>query len=136
MPYKSSVRKREYQAEYFREYYRQHSLEIRQRSRTANKVAFVRNRRLIRAAKDRPCADCHGTFHFAAMQFDHVRGTKVFDIANYQTRSLRLLQLELAKCEVVCANCHAVRTYERAAAAAASMGVDGEPLPTPQLALW
>lgn len=64
----------------------------------------------------KPCADCGQTFHFAAMQWDHMPGqTKEGAIANMAARTSKQKVLdEIAKCELVCANCHAVRTYERA----------------------
>ena len=49
------------------------------------------------------------------MQFDHLGEDKDRDIATL-TRSpvsLARLMVEIAKCEVVCANCHAERTHER-----------------------
>lgn len=49
------------------------------------------------------------------MQFDHINDDKddcVARIAN-ACYSLARLQREIDKCELVCANCHAVRTWER-----------------------
>ncbi len=62
-----------------------------------------------------PCADCGGRFPPEAMQRDHPPGvTKVANISSLQNRrSTTLLKAEVAKCELVCANCHAVRTYHR-----------------------
>lgn len=62
-----------------------------------------------------PCADCGGRFHPAAMQFDHRPGeTKHNDVANLCKRGARqAVWREIKKCDVVCANCHAVRTFER-----------------------
>lgn len=71
----------------------------------------------MRAKKEAPCADCGQRFHFAAMGWDHLPGTiKEFDIAEGLRRGMGLerLMAEIEKCELVCANCHAVRTYERA----------------------
>jgi hypothetical protein len=49
------------------------------------------------------------------MQFDHSRGTKSFTISQeYYRVSVDVLREELAKCDVVCANCHTVRTSLRA----------------------
>lgn len=46
------------------------------------------------------------------MQFDHL-GDKLFTISNAGATSVERLLAEIAKCEVVCANCHAERTYQR-----------------------
>lgn len=72
-------------------------------------------RALLRAAKDVPCADCGDKFHFAAMDFDHVRGEKKGCLSTMASKitTLDTLLEEMAKCEVVCANCHRVRTYHR-----------------------
>lgn len=63
--------------------------------------------------KDTPCADCDGTFFPSAMHFDHIRGKKLMNIgtAAHQSWSIKKLQQEIDKCELVCANCHAVRTW-------------------------
>jgi hypothetical protein len=73
-------------------------------------------REWFRSLKEgRPCADCGGTFHPAAMQWDHLPGTiKAADLSNLGKRgSPRRVIEEIAKCELVCANCHAVRTVRR-----------------------
>lgn len=74
-------------------------------------------RAAVRAAKDRPCADCGGEYPSFVMDFDHVRGEKVASIAvlTYKLAATRAglarLVAEMAKCDVVCANCHRVRTH-------------------------
>lgn len=46
------------------------------------------------------------------MDFDHVRGTKKFAISTYaHAVSSETLTKEIAKCDLVCANCHRERTY-------------------------
>ena len=69
----------------------------------------------MRQLKSQPCMDCGARFHPAAMSFDHLPGTqKRSDIATLVKRGcIGLARLEIAKCEIVCANCHAVRTYLR-----------------------
>jgi hypothetical protein len=69
----------------------------------------------IQKAKDKPCADCGDVFHYAAMQFDHRPGTiKLFAIGTKgKNYSIEKLDAEIAKCDVVCANCHALRTWTR-----------------------
>lgn len=61
---------------------------------------------------DNPCADC-GTTDFRVFENDHVHGAKRWDIAAMVTCSRESLISELAKTEVVCANCHRIRTMTR-----------------------
>ncbi len=67
----------------------------------------------VRAFKGKPCADCGRSYPHYVMHFDHVRGTKAFGLtsvrASKQSRST--LVAEMAKCDLVCANCHAERTF-------------------------
>ena len=80
----------------------------------ANSRIRAANRTLVRRLKDRPCADCGGRFPPHVMDFDHVRGRKRGDIARMKMQtSTEALLREIAKCDVVCANCHRIRTHQR-----------------------
>lgn len=57
------------------------------------------------------CMDC-GNSDIEVLEFDHL-GDKTDTISKMQTASLERLKVEVAKCEVVCANCHKKRTYKR-----------------------
>jgi len=72
---------------------------------------------LIHAFKQKPCQDCGGKFHPEAMEFDHRDGeTKSFSISYHGRRvGGEALLAEIAKCDLVCANCHRVRTARRRA---------------------
>jgi hypothetical protein len=70
-------------------------------------------RAIIREAKSKPCSDCYITYPYYVMDFDHVRGIKKNDVAKMCSSSIEALKTEIAKCEVVCANCHRIRTQER-----------------------
>lgn len=63
-----------------------------------------------------PCADCGRYFPAHVMQWDHRPGTKkvmgISEMIRSGTSFVRLKD-ELAKCDPVCANCHATRTYQR-----------------------
>ena len=72
-----------------------------------------RKRRLVAELKSGPCLDCGLRFHHAAMDFDHVRGVKINDVATLVSNGRSGILEEIAKCELVCANCHRVRTYRR-----------------------
>lgn len=83
---------------------------LRKQRQKQESRAFVQELR-----RTTPCADCLLQYHWVAMQFDHVRGIKyrcVTELVNLGC-SLRVVQREIAKCEIVCANCHAIRTYKR-----------------------
>jgi hypothetical protein len=69
----------------------------------------------MRVLKENPCVDCGGRFHPAAMTFGHRPGTKkVNDLATLAISGCTgLFEEELSKCDLVCSNCHAVRTYLR-----------------------
>lgn len=79
---------------------------------------IARNRAAVQEAKSRPCTDCGISYPYYVMQFDHLdAGTKEFNVSAGVTRaSHERLLAEIAKCEVVCANCHAERTHQRALA--------------------
>ncbi len=63
---------------------------------------------------DRPCFDCGKTYHRAIMEFDHRDGTtKVRNVMSMAGYSPDRIMQEIAKCDVVCANCHRMRTYRR-----------------------
>lgn len=64
--------------------------------------------------EDRGCMDCGEMYPYFILQFDHVNG-KDFQISNHSrhTGSLEKIKQEVEKCEVVCGNCHALRTYIR-----------------------
>jgi hypothetical protein len=47
------------------------------------------------------------------MDFDHVRGSKLMEVSRLVGASAQRLRDELAKCEVVCANCHRIRSARR-----------------------
>lgn len=69
----------------------------------------------VEALKREPCMDCKTSFPTECMDFDHVRGTKRYNIGTIlsKTLSMEILQEELDKCELVCANCHRIRTRKR-----------------------
>ena len=60
------------------------------------------------------CADCGWRGHPAALEFDHLPGfVKRFQISRAQSHNVQTVLEEIAKCEVICANHHAIRTAER-----------------------
>jgi hypothetical protein len=77
--------------------------------------------RLLDALRDRPCADCGLRFPPAAMDFDHREpAEKRSGVTRMIGRAgtTRILE-EAAKCDIVCANCHRLRTFRRASVGSA-----------------
>lgn len=80
-----------------------------------------RQRALLRYIQDikvaRGCADCGYRENPVALDFDHLPGhRKEFRIATMASGwSKAKIDAEIAKCDVVCANCHRIRTSERLA---------------------
>jgi formate-dependent nitrite reductase cytochrome c552 subunit len=62
-----------------------------------------------------PCADCGGVFAQCAMDFDHRDpASKSMRVTAMVGRAgIRRILAEVAKCDIVCANCHRLRTFER-----------------------
>lgn len=65
--------------------------------------------------QDKPCQDCQGVFPPFVMDFDHVSGKKIRDISTLVSRGVseKALLTEIAKCELICANCHRIRTFTK-----------------------
>jgi hypothetical protein len=75
----------------------------------------ARNQKIVVELKDKPCTDCGGYFPPVAMDFDHTEGDKIATIS-WMVRNgtpKKVLLAEIEKCELVCSNCHRVRTAKR-----------------------
>lgn len=85
-------------------------------------VEILRRKRLERYAeyeriKSVPCTDCGEPFPSYVMDFDHRDPlTKLGNVSTMVKKSIpwETVLKEIEKCDVVCANCHRVRTHERA----------------------
>jgi len=75
------------------------------------------------------CADCGHVFPVWVMHWDHLPGyEKVACISDMVRSRSRISTLaELRKCELVCANCHVVRTISRAGRDPAIVKLRGQP---------
>ena len=93
--------------EYERRYYAEHKDEWKERQkRRRPQVRAVRD-----ALKSGPCTDCGGTFPPECMDWDHLPGQPKVNHTN-RLEGAALLA-EIAKCELVCANCHRIRSKKR-----------------------
>jgi hypothetical protein len=104
-----------YCRECFRSYFRARGDKHREQSG----AALVARRRRARAhvlavLLERPCADC-GESDPVVLEFDHVRG-KEANLSSLVAEGAKLSRIdqEIARCDVVCVNCHRRRTATRA----------------------
>ena len=85
--------------------YRQRNREFRR-----GRVQWLRSLKV-----GRPCTDCGNVFPPEAMQWDHLPGMdKRGDVSTLTGLSMRQILDEIAKCDLVCTNCHILRTAARA----------------------
>jgi hypothetical protein len=99
-------------AEFDKAYRKENHVRILARDRARSALYYDRARAITIAAKSVPCMDCGGLFPWVCMDFDHVRGKKLFNIAEGMQKKLSVLLAEIAKCDVVCSNCHRIRTHK------------------------
>jgi hypothetical protein len=64
--------------------------------------------------KRKPCTDCGETFDPYAMDWDHQVDKKESPATLMaKSRNREVILNEISKCELVCANCHRIRTYSQ-----------------------
>lgn len=105
---------KECQKEYCRKHYVENKTEHNKRRYNTTKKNRDVQRIKIRSLKDyKPCTDCGKAYPYYVMQFDHLND-KMENIANMPGHySWDKIETEISKCELVCSNCHCIRTYKR-----------------------
>lgn len=89
-------------------------------SRERNFLRADGNRKKAAKIKlERGCSDCGYNIDSYALEFDHRENSgipysgKSRTVASMMYLNWNLVLAEIAKCDVVCANCHAIRTFKR-----------------------
>jgi len=100
----------EYFSEYDRNYRRDNPEIIKRLSAAKYDRCYAR----VNTLKDKPCVDCGHTFPPECLDFDHRDSTqKSFTISKLNKISFANLLQEIAKCDLICSNCHRTRTLQR-----------------------
>ena len=69
-------------------------------------------RKIIDEMKNVPCVDCGRKFPPICMDFDHIQKNKIANVSHLVIRgNIQAAIDEAAKCEIVCACCHRIRTF-------------------------
>lgn len=98
--------------EYDKEFYAKTIEKRRDKKKINSKLIRERNSKYIRDhLENNCCIDC-GEKDPIVLEFDH-KGDKRYNIADMTTFSLELLQEEIDKCEIRCANCHRRKTAKQ-----------------------
>ena len=93
------------------QYNKQNRLRKSANKKEATQQALDEVRRIKEAT---PCKDCGRIYPHYIMDFDHRDpSTKVAGISRLVQRSWKQVSEEIAKCDVLCSNCHRTRTYKR-----------------------
>jgi hypothetical protein len=97
-----------------KEFTRSHYRRNKRQYLDKNLRAYRRRREFVRQMKSRPCADCGVQYPFYVMDFDHRETeTKLYELNSVDRMTMKAIRCEIEKCDVVCANCHRERTFQR-----------------------
>lgn len=108
-----------YRNKYNKEWRQNNKVYTKEYNRKRYLTSSIRQVYLIPKYEGIPCLDCGGVFQYCSMHFDHRPGeVKSFNIANKcclntTPNTIDMIEAEINKCDFVCANCHAVRTWKR-----------------------
>ncbi len=108
MPYKDPEKQKRY--------LRQHHSNNPEKYAASRKNYRIQLRDDIAAVKEtRGRMDCKQPYPYFVLDFDHREGVEKLNKVQALIRSARreIVLAEIEKCDVVCANCHRIRTHER-----------------------
>ncbi len=70
----------------------------------------AQKRQFINSLKSLPCTDCGNAYPPCVMDFDH-RDPSTKLVKSIQNLGIEDIKLEVLKCDLVCSNCHRIRTW-------------------------
>jgi uncharacterized protein (UPF0335 family) len=106
MPYKDPIKQKEAQ---HRSY-----LKNIEKNKEKNKTYRQKVREYVQEQKSSsPCMDCGIKYPYYVMEYDHL-GDKINSVSHISSRgTLNQVIEEINKCDLVCSNCHKIRTWTR-----------------------
>ena len=106
MPYKDQNKRLEYG--------RKHYQANKQYYLDRNRVNRAKLKRYVSQIKEStPCSDCGIRYPHYVMDFDHLDNKEGLILDFVRRHNKAALDREIAKCEVVCSNCHRIRSFSR-----------------------
>jgi hypothetical protein len=100
--------------EHNRSYYDKHKQRMKKQILVKNKKRRIELKEFVNNLKSKPCIDCGQSYHPYVMDFDHL-SDKIKDVSImvHQGHSKENILKEISKCDIVCSNCHRMRTLKR-----------------------
>jgi hypothetical protein len=123
MPYKDPEQAREHARLRSRVYRARHPRRVKASQKKSQTGRYQKWLLWFNEQKDRPCMDCGVKYPPCVMDFDHVRGLKVSCLGWMWDAARDKVISEIAKCDLVCSNCHRLRTAVRRALANGSIKI-------------
>jgi hypothetical protein len=103
---------KECHSKYRREHYINNKRKYIEKATKRTREERSRIAKIIAEIKNVPCVDCGEKFHPCAMDFDHIESNKIANVSMLaKGHSWEKIKQEIDKCEIVCANCHRIRTW-------------------------
>ena len=116
MPFKCEIKRREWELKYRRGLPQEIKVRYHRRDNITKKKLRNRRKKIINRYKLlKGCQLCGYKKHFSALDFDHINKiTKIKSISRLvtDTVSLKKIKDEVRKCNVLCSNCHRIKTYK------------------------
>lgn len=91
--------------------YQKHKQKVCSKSKLVGRVKMDK---ITEIKSTTPCMDCGQTYHPCQMDFDHRDASqKSFSLNQARWKKWEEIEKEMAKCDLVCSNCHRLRTFNR-----------------------
>lgn len=98
---------------YQRRHYEANKELYKERAKVSREAQKIKNKEYVKQyLLTHPCVDC-GITDVRVLQFDHREPDGNHKPISRLIKSRGLLEKEIAKCDVRCANCHMIRTAEQ-----------------------
>jgi hypothetical protein len=80
---------------------------------SSNKTKYKERRQILNFIKmQKGCERCGYKEHPCALDFAHkIQTTKLFDVSKLLCRNIDKIYAEIAKCRILCSNCHRLETH-------------------------
>jgi hypothetical protein len=101
--------------EYGRRHYQNNKQYYIDKTKRYNHGLWEKTRHLVwNYLREHPCVDC-GNSDPRVLEFDHVRGEKTHNVSDLKSQHFcwETILTEIEKCEVRCANCHRIKTFDQ-----------------------